>query len=94
MMGGHIWESPWYHQGCQYLCIPLDCSHACVCFIHFAGRLSDTMIQYKDKNKKKQRKSLVTLSSGLNPFPDDVLVRSQDKTDFLPTAMLLVLVGT
>ena len=52
------------------------------------------MIQYKDKNKKKQRKSLVTLSSGLNPFPDDVLVRSQDKTDFLPTAMLLVLVGT
>lgn len=43
---------------------------------------------------KRKRKPLVTFSSGLNPLPDDVLVRSQDKTDFLPTAMLLVLVGT
>lgn len=65
-----------------------------VSYILLEDYLSDTLIQYKDKNKKKQRKSLVTFSSGLNPFPDDVLVRSQDKTDFLPTAMLLVLVGT
>lgn len=65
-----------------------------VSYILLGDYLSDTPIQYKDKNKKKHRKSLVTFSSGLNPFPDDDLVHSQDKTDVLPTAMLLVLVGT
>ena len=53
------------------------------------------ILQFNTRIKiKRKRKSLVTFSSGLNPLPDDVLVRSQDKTDFLPIAMLLVLVGT
>lgn len=68
--------------------------HVYVSYIFLGDYLSDTPIQYKDKNKKKQRKSLVTVSSCLNPLPSDVLVHSQDKTDFLPTAVLLVLLGT
>ena len=55
-----------------------------VSYIFLGDYLSDTPIQYKDKNKKKQRKSLVTFSSRLNPLSDDVLVCSQDETDFLP----------
>lgn len=89
-MGGHIWESCGTTKAVSIFAFLYAAAiHVYVSYIFLGDYLSGTPIQYKDKKKKKQRKSLVTFSSRLNPLPSDVLVHSQDKTDFFPTAVLL-----